>query len=219
MDSSVDTVRFNLTGVPLPTGVDWIEIHRSLANDGVPCPFQGGLFRPITTPFWIRSGTSSILAFGRASISLVIGVELGSCHVLQILDAPGYPVSFVNSSILCFTKSVLWMAKRYPFYDADCEDTCRMMVANELRDSLGSIDGPCMGEDTFWGELYWDMANGDWSTADIGMKHTDWSKYQDVPPPWWKHPEFYLKPQLDAIKLTDQEARTWLAGSSIKESS
>jgi len=208
-----DTVHFRLDNVAFPHTFKWRNIYHILVDDGLPCPFTGELFRPILTPFWVAPDQNQILVFARVSMSQAFGIERQTGKVVMILDAPSYPISFVNSSLELFIASVSSFTEKYPFYpDPPDPDECEA-VADELKLTLYRIDPPSMSDCSFWSELYWDIAQGDWSTTDITSSEVDWSLYSETPPPWWPHPRFFFQPTLDPIRLTDEQANALIGES------
>jgi len=201
-------VQFRLGTVPLPHRPEWHHIKHTLSIQGIPCPFRGDLFRPILTPFWVTTSQQLILVFGRRGMSQALGIDCQTHEVTEILDAPTHPISFVNSSIDLFTKAVSCMAEQYPFSDTESEYATSETAANRLKQQLLRIDPSCMQEDSLWGELYWDVTQGDWAGDDSHLWQVDWSLYEKTPPPWWLHPRFFFQPSLDAIRLTGKEAQT-----------
>ena len=204
--ASFSRVEFPLDGVPFPVGPDWDSIRHVLVEDGLPCPFRGSVFRPVISPFWVAVEGRPILIFGRVHMFQAFGIDYRTRMVVEVLDAPSYPISLVNTSVQLFVEVVSFLAERYPFcVDASDGDACEA-VANELRRGLESIDAPCVNDNTFWGEFYWDVVQGDWAGDDSNLWQVDWMSYQERPPSWWPYPRSFFKPTFDDIRLTNKRA-------------
>lgn len=198
---------FQMEGIPTPKNGMWDDIAEILAHDGIPCPFHGSLFIPIIVPSWIKINDTIILRFGHSKGAFAaFGIEYRSGNILQVVDVPPNPISFVNSSMQQYIESILWMQRRSPLYYADDPEDDFEMVAAEMGGALTAIDPLCMRENTFWGELYWDVTIGDWAAQDDYREPIDWSAYQDPEPGWHRSPQFAGQARLDDLRLSYQEA-------------
>jgi hypothetical protein len=83
------------------------EIRRFLFEVGVPAVLLGGRYRADPVPTVLaQAGEGSVIRFGTSGLAQAIGVDVGSGHVLGVLDAPQRPTILVNSMVDLFTRTV-----------------------------------------------------------------------------------------------------------------
>ncbi|MGH3222726.1 MAG: SUKH-4 family immunity protein [Streptosporangiaceae bacterium] len=114
-----------------------------------------------------RPGSEAILRFGSSGLADVIGIDLATGHVVEIINAPHSAPLFVNTSIEQFVRTVRAIINRFPYYDSDADEYEIQTVANELREIIRHIDLEAAVPDRYWSTFVDDVEIGDLSTEAI----------------------------------------------------
>jgi SUKH-4 immunity protein len=144
------------------------SIWQALFIDGVPKSFIGRRYTANASVTLLeRQLNEKILCFGTSGLSDVIGVDLTTGHVVEVLNARGSPLLFVNTSIDQFTHTVKAVISRFPYYDHDATDEEIQAAATDLREIIRFIDSAAMAPDRYWSTFADDVEIGDLSTEAI----------------------------------------------------
>jgi len=143
-------------------------IRHALFVEGVPKGFIGRRYTADSRLTSLETeGHSRVLRFGSSGLTGVVGIELSSGHVVEIVK-PQHPVSlFVNTSIVQFTETVKAVINRFPYYDSDSDEEEIGSVAHELMEIIGRIDPEAVVPDRYWSTFIDDIEIGDLSTEAI----------------------------------------------------
>ena len=194
-------VRFKLDSVAVPGGAVWESTTHILGEVGIQCPARG-LYRPCIDPFWVGVDEREILIFGRRGSLYGIGIDIEG-RVVSVFEHQCYHhVSFVNSSIVHFNDSVSWFSRRFPIHGHGMGIGDFDLEAEELKNALSDIDSPCLGPDTFWDSIYWDVVFGEWCSEEIEDEETDWTLFRFEPPDWWDSRDEWLSPSFEGYRST-----------------
>lgn len=136
--------------------------------DGVPACFIGRMYSADSgVSILERAGDEPILRFGSSGLSDAIGVDLATGQVVDVINARGCPLLFVNASVEQFTRTVRTLIERFPYYDRDASDAEMETVANELLEIVRRIDPEAAIPDRYWSTFVDDVAIGDLSTEAV----------------------------------------------------
>lgn len=104
-----------------------------------------------------------LIRFGFTGAFGSLLLDTSSGHVVeQLQDEPN--VSFVNTSLEAFNRCLGAFAGKFPFGDSDDEDEeVDAEVAREIEADVIAIDPDAYVEGSFWYELRWSVAIGDFS--------------------------------------------------------
>lgn len=139
-----------------------------LTVEGVLCPFQGALFRPVDAlELWAvgEGGGSQIVVFGVTGLDDHVGVSVADREVVQV--SPGGETRLVNHSLRSFASIVGWLAGRYPFYVDGATAAEMAGVAAELRAVVAGIDTSAGDPDGYWSTVADSIEMGDWSNEEL----------------------------------------------------
>jgi hypothetical protein len=114
-----------------------------------------------------RQGDETILRFGSSGLSDAIGVDLSTGHVIEVLNARGSPLLFVNTSIEQFKQTIKAVVDRFPYYGQDATNEEIEAAAADLRDIIRRIDSAAIIPDRYWSTFADDVELGDLSTEAI----------------------------------------------------
>src|SRR4051794_35735603 len=98
--NAVESVRKTVTrpGWLEPTRGVFEEVSHVLFESGVPSHFIGRRFRLDDEVTTIDTKHGLVLRFGTTGLLGAVGVEAGTGHVVEVIDPPYSPWSFVNTS-------------------------------------------------------------------------------------------------------------------------
>lgn len=142
--------------------------YQILFQDGVPNHFIGRRFRLnqeasiVATP----EGTS-VLLIGCSGLSNAVGLEVDTGRVVEVIDAPGRPRLFINTSLADFVHTLVAVADRFPYYDTDAGEDEIEAVSAELLEVIRRIDPPAAEADRYWSTFIDDSLIGDLTTEAI----------------------------------------------------
>lgn len=124
------------------------------------------VYQPVESVEVITIGDRRMIRFGRTGIFGALLVDLASGNVVQqIQDDPD--VSMVNTSLSAFNRCLEVFLNRFPLdelEDEDEEDERNARVAREIESDLKRIDPQAYTEDSFWYEVRWSVAIGDFTS-------------------------------------------------------
>jgi hypothetical protein len=144
------------------------SVRRALFIDGVPKKFIAHRYRADSDVTLLRrQGDDAVLRFGSSGLSDAIGVHLATGNVVEEVNARGFPLCFVNTSIEKFVLTAKAVIDRFPYHDQDATDGEIEVAAADLRDIIRHIDPPAMVPDRYWSTFADDVENGDMSTEEI----------------------------------------------------
>ena len=132
-----------------------------LEVDGVPFIDEYGVFSPLDGLRIDPSGR--YLLFCESGIDSLVGIDLMSHHVIELLD-PGRRPCFANSSLGQYVASFRAFTAGLPYapHDIAPDDDSLGAAAQQFRSTIKSIDPRAAEGNTMWDEVSWDIANGDW---------------------------------------------------------
>ncbi|MGW5449269.1 SUKH-4 family immunity protein [Streptomyces asiaticus] len=76
-------------------------------------------------------------------------------------------VSLVNTSLQCFISCVRGFIGCFPFYSRDSDSDEWESVAQKIEELVCRLDPEAYHEDSFWFEVRWSVATGDFATEDL----------------------------------------------------
>ncbi|MFD5856773.1 SUKH-4 family immunity protein [Streptomyces chartreusis] len=124
------------------------------------------VYQPVESVETIAIGSRRMIRFGRTGVFGALLVDLGSENVVQQIQ--GNPeVSLVNTSISAFNSCLEVLLDRLPLdelEDEDEEDERSGRVAREIESALKEIDPQAYTDDSFWCEVRWSVATGDFTS-------------------------------------------------------
>jgi hypothetical protein len=144
------------------------SVRHALFIAGVPEKFVAHRYRvdPDLT-LLERQGGRKLLRFGSSGLSDAFGIDLATGNVIEEINARGFPLVFVNTSIDKFVLTTQLVAGRFPYYGQKATEGEMEFAAADLRDIIRDIDLPAMVADRFWSTFADDVENGDMSTEEI----------------------------------------------------
>ena len=103
------------------------------------------------------------LLFCESGIDSLVGIDLVSHHVIELLD-PGRRPCFANSSLGQYVASFRAFTAGLPYtpHDTAPDDDTLGAAAQQFRSTIKDIDPRAAEGNTMWDEVSWDIANGDW---------------------------------------------------------
>ncbi|MGW1616510.1 SUKH-4 family immunity protein [Streptomyces sp. NPDC002285] len=124
------------------------------------------VYQPVESAEVIAIGDRRMIRFGRTGIFGALLVDLASGNVVQQIQADPN-VSLVNTSLSAFNSCLEVFLSRLPLEeleDEDEEDARNARVAREIESDLKRIDPQAYTEDSFWYEMRWSVASGDFTS-------------------------------------------------------
>jgi hypothetical protein len=144
------------------------SIGRALFIDGVPKGFIGRRYAiaPKLTLLAYKE-EKRLLRFGSSGLADSICVDLMTGYVVEVINAAGAPLLFVNTSLEKFTQTVKVVLGRFPYYVEGSTDDEIHAVADELLRMISGIDPEAVVPDRYWSTFIDDVEIGDLSTEAI----------------------------------------------------
>jgi hypothetical protein len=138
--------------------------HRALFVDGVPRGFLGDSYRADSYIDIVTvSPGDDVLRFGTTGIDDAIGVQVRTGEVVEVpADRPSGPL-FVSTTLDHFTRTVIALLARYPYYRADAEYEDLARAADDVREIVRRLDPAAAEDGTYWASVADDVENGDYS--------------------------------------------------------
>ena len=144
------------------------SVRRALFIYGVPKKSIAHRYRADSDVTLLRrQGDDAVMRFGSSGLSDAVGIHLATGNVVEEINARGFPLCFVNTSIEKFALTVEAVIDRFPYYGQDATDGEIDVAAADLRDIIRRIDSPAMVPDRYWSTFADDVENGDMSTEEI----------------------------------------------------
>jgi hypothetical protein len=144
------------------------SVRRALFIDGVPKGFIGPRYRAdANVTILNRPGGDAILRFGSSGLADAVGVNFATGNVVDVSNARGHPLLFVNTSIEKFILTVKAVIDRFPYYEEDATDDEVEGAAADVRDIIERIDPAAVVPDRYWSTFVDDMEMRDLSTGEV----------------------------------------------------
>ncbi|MHC3475637.1 SUKH-4 family immunity protein [Streptomyces sp. 7R007] len=149
--------------------LEMVEIPHELTPGriGVRVPAEPvfGVYRPVGTFKKVAIAGRDLIEFGLTGAFGVLLLDLSSGVVLERVNGES-DLSVVNTSIDTFNRCLCVFYSKFPFpkiEDDDESDERDNRVAREVEEEVRRIDPEAYEENSFWYEVRWSVAIGDFS--------------------------------------------------------
>ncbi|MFJ8657628.1 hypothetical protein [Streptomyces sp. NPDC093795] len=147
------------------------EVPARIAADiqeiGVPAGLIGYEYRALNEAAFMGGiGEGGLVLFGASGFFGRIGIDVATRHVVHTPHIASASFSHVNRDLASFHRCVTATIARFPFYEADEEESCQE-VADELRELISVLDGSAVVRAGFWETFCDDVAMGDYAGGNV----------------------------------------------------